>query len=474
MRRISCLFGQLGSIFLLEAVDCLLRTSMLPKQYTLCRNVILRSEPQYYDSYSAFNYKTVQTQALNGAEMKALRFIQFRSATVEEVSKASGINQRDCTKLLKEMLKTGFVQVNADPPKVPLPQKMAPAPEAYSHFPIPFLSAPASVDFFITGRCNLHCAHCFADKVQRQNADLSLRDVDSILCQLERMGVLEVRISGGEPLLHGDITAILRLLGEKRFRVALLTNGTLLTEEIVLALKAANITPTVSLDDSLPEEHDLFRGVKGAHERTLEGLKLLKKHGIEYGINCCLNKKNLGRYQDIIDLAAKYGASRIALLDLKPIGRMNSNAEWMPTNSDYEDTLKRLFVARAKNRKIEVSVDAFLHCYPMQESVALAKRGTVSCRAGISRLSIGCDGGVYPCNFVVSDLRWKMGSLAEESLEQIWFSPNWLFFRGQTKLGSLRKCGDCKDLKRCNDFYCRLLPYAVSGDELDAPPKCGN
>jgi radical SAM protein with 4Fe4S-binding SPASM domain len=203
-------------------------------------------------------------------------------------------------------------------------------------------------------------------------------------------------------------------------------------------------------------------------------MTLLQKHGVMYGINCCLNKKNLNRIQDIIDLSTEYGASRIAFLDLKPIGRMRNNTEWLPSNAEYEAALKKLFVARAKNPEIEVSVDAYLHCYPMQESVALAKKGVVSCRAGISRASIGYDGTVYPCNLVVGDPRWAMGNLKEASLEQIWFMPKWLFFRGQTKIGDLKDCGGCKNRGGCLDLYCRLLPYAATGDVYSAHLKCRN
>jgi radical SAM protein with 4Fe4S-binding SPASM domain len=445
---------------------------MLPQKFSLCSTVILRSEPQYYDSYTAFNYKTVQTKALTEAESKALAHIYEKPADLEEIAVESGMKQKDCEKFLKKMTKLGYIQLNADTQMVKPPRKIKVNPEHYKRFSIPFLSAPASIDFFITSRCNLSCAHCFANRSQQEKTDLPLKDIDSVLNQLEQMGVLEVRITGGEPLLHREITKILQLLGEKRVRKVLLTNGTLLSEEIVLVLKASGITPTVSLDDSEAEEHDHFRGVKGSHERTLEGLKLLQKHGVQYGINCCLNQKNIDRYQNIINLAAKYGASRIALLDLKPIGQMSNNPTWVPSDKDYQAIFKRLLVARAKNRKIEVSLDAFLHCYPMQESILLAKKGVVSCKAGISRLSIGSDGSIYPCNFVISDNRWNMGNIKNEPLADIWFSDKWRFFRGQTKLNTLSKCKDCKSLKYCNDFYCRLLPYTVYGDELSPPPKC--
>ena len=344
-----------------------------PTKYTLSPDVILRAEPQYYNSYSAFNYKTVQSRVLTQEEMKALQYIQTRSATLEEIAAASGLKHKALEKFLKELQKQGFVQVNQQPQVSMAPPPVN--PEAYHNFPIPFLSAPSQVDFFITSRCNLHCAHCFAEVKTHQATDYPLKELEAAFKMLEQAGVLEVRVSGGEPLLHGDVFGVLELLGQSRFRKVMLTNGTLLTQEIVLALKVAGVTPTVSLDDSDAETHDSFRGAEEAHRRTLEGMKLLQKLGVEYGINCCLNRKNLNRIQDIIDLASEYGASRIAFLDLKPIGRMRGNTEWLPTNSEYEAALKELFIARAKNRKIEVSVDAYLHCYPLQESTALAKKG---------------------------------------------------------------------------------------------------
>ncbi len=445
---------------------------MLPQKFSLSSTVILRSEPQYYGSYTAFDWKRVETISLTEAELKALECIYAKQAEIEEISKESGMKRKDCEKFLKQMAKSGYIQVNSDLSKVKSPERVKVNPELYRKFPIPFLSAPASVDFFITSRCNLNCAHCFADKSQQEKADLPLNNIQSIFSQLEQMGVLEVRLTGGEPLLHQEITKILPIFGEKRFRKVLLTNGTLLNEDIVMMLKVSEIIPTVSLDDSEAEAHDLFTGAKGAFERTIEGLKLLQKHGVHYGINCCLNKRNLDRYEDIIDLAIKCGASRIAFLDLKQVGRMGNNPEWGPSDEEYQGIFNRLLVARAKNRKIEVSLDVFMHCYPMQESVLLAKKGIVSCKAGISRLSIGSEGSVYPCNFVLSDTRWNMGNIKRERLSDIWFSDKWLFFRGKTILSSLNVCKDCKKMKHCKDFYCRLLPYSVCGDPLSPPPKC--
>jgi sulfatase maturation enzyme AslB (radical SAM superfamily) len=305
---------------------------MPPAKYSLSPDVILREEPQYYSSYSAFNYKTVTSITLDEAEAKALRYIQTKAASAEEISKNSGLTPKVCEEFLRQMYKHGFVQINKAPPAATMLLQVD--TEAYRSFPVPFLSAPAQIDFFITSKCNLHCTHCFAEVKTHQATDYPIDELQTAFAMLERLGVLEVRISGGEPLMHAAILPALELLGKAKFRKILLTNGTLLTAEITRALKAAGVTPTVSLDDSDATAHDSFRGTRGAHKRTIDGLKLLQKGGVEYGINCCLNKKNLNRIQDIIDLAAEYGASRIAFLDLKPIGRMRNNTDWLPATAN--------------------------------------------------------------------------------------------------------------------------------------------
>jgi radical SAM protein with 4Fe4S-binding SPASM domain len=286
------------------------------------------------------------------------------------------------------------------------------------------------------------------------------------------MGVFEVRINGGEPLSHREIRRILPNLKQRRFRKVMLTNGTLLDEETALLLKESGIIPTVSLDDSVAEGHDLFRGVKGSFERTIEALKILRKHRVPFGINCCLHKNNLCRYEDVIDLAVEHGACRIAFLDLKPVGRMRNHRDWVPSYGDYEELMKYLEAARIRHKGIDVSLDVFTHCFPMRESVLEARKGYVSCYAGKTRLSIDSAGLVYPCNLVLSDPQWIMGDTREEKMWDIWFSEKWSFFRGKVKINDLRKCKSCKNLKKCDDFYCRLLPYSSDGDLFGPHPKC--
>jgi radical SAM protein with 4Fe4S-binding SPASM domain len=434
--------------------------------------VVLRAEPQYYGTYVAFDYVKAQTEFLDKDEFRILECLYGRAAGIEEVARETKISYGKCAKFLNRAIKAGLVGKSEIATEVFSARSEGISSEVFARFPIPFLSAPSSVDVFVTSRCNLRCVHCFS--AAEVSVDLSLGDLKSIFDQLETMGVFEVRINGGEPLLHPGIGEILQMLEHRRFRKVILTNGTLLSDEIAMQLKKANVTPTVSLDDSEAQGHDLFRGVEGAFLKTLAGIRILQKNKIQYGINCCLHAKNLNKTESMVNFVANLGAYRIAFLDLKPLGRMGIHKEWVPPQREYAKVLTQLLTIKAKQRRIDVSLDAFLSCSVLRESVFEAKKGYVSCKAGRTILSIFSDGLVYPCNSVVGDPRWKMGNLENETLLDVWFSKNWAFFRGAVKTGDLMKCHNCKEMKRCLDFYCRLLPYATTGDVFGPSPRCAS
>lgn len=444
----------------------------MSSKLSLGSTVILRCEPQYYETYAAFNYVKTETEFLNEDEFKILEYLYGRHADAEEVARETKTSYGECAKFLKRMIQLGYVRTDRVTRETLPPKRTKVSRELFEKFSIPFLSAPASVDVFITNRCNLKCVHCFSNRKERNVQDLPLNELMFIFDQMEKMGVLEVRINGGEPLMHPAIDKILLALGTRRFRKVIITNGTLLNDEIAKLLKKSNVIPTISLDDSDADGHDLFRGTNGAFKKTLGGLKILQKNKVQYGINCCLHAKNLHKYESIIKLSANNGACRIAFLDLKMVGRMKDHKEWIPSYIEYEEALASLMMVKSKYREIDVSLDVFLSCHPLRESILEARKGYVSCRAGKTELSICSDGTVYPCNLVIGDPEWNMGNVRAETLFDVWFSRNWAFFRGAVKTNDLKECRDCRDLRRCRNFYCRLLPYVTTGDAFGPSPKC--
>ncbi len=449
----------------------------MPKRFRLNPSVILRSESGY-GTCVAFDHRRAETAFLTQNEYKILDCVAIKDSDAMEVSREIGATRKECESFLHRMLKMGFViedgQSGHDGDvKARFVEKEGNNSEMRTRFPLPLLSAPTTVDVFITSKCNLNCVHCFAN-VDEARDELPFAEVRSVFDQLERMRVFEVRINGGEPLLHPNIREILSDLEERKFRKVMVTNSTLLNDDITDLLAKSEVIPTISLDGSNAEEHDVFRGARGSFDRTIKALSLLQKREMEYGINCCLHTKNINKCREITDLAIRHRASRITFLDLKKVGRMKANLSWVPTHKEYERAMIELVATKVKRRnRIDVALDTYLHCRPLTETMREAEKGRyVSCPAGRMRMSISSDGAVYPCNLVISDERWTMGNIRDAQLSDIWYSNRWLPFRGGTKIDDLWKCRNCARLAKCEDFYCRLLPYADTGDFLAPHPSC--
>ncbi len=435
--------------------------------------VLIRDEAQYYNKFVAFNYDKVETIFLSDLEYRLLKCINDASKKLEEISSSMNLDISRSKDMVQNLIEKGLITETEGKVKLGFVTNEKHS-ESSGKFKIPFLSSPISVDIFITSRCNLRCVHCFSADDKKDKNDMAFMDLTSLFDQLERNVVFEVRLNGGEPLSHPRIKEILKDLGKRRFRKVMITNGTLLTVNIVKLLKSSGVIPTVSLDDSIAEEHDRFRGIMGSHEATLKGLKLLKENQVQYGINACIHRGNRRRFHKIIELAKNYGAYRISFLDLKNTGRMKKNPEWFPSNKDYQRMLPALNLAKKMFEEIDVSYDVFLHCHPLQESVHEYGKGFVSCSAGKSRMSIDTDGFVYPCNMVISDPKWYMGDVFQEKIQEIWFNEKWSAFRGGVKIDDLPACNLCSRKSSCIDLYCRLYPYATTGDFFAPHPNCPN
>jgi MoaA/NifB/PqqE/SkfB family radical SAM enzyme len=385
--------------------------------YGLDPNVVLRFEPQFYSTYAAFHCRRVETCFYPRWQFEVLDDLARQPSNVEETPLARNIDKDKLRGFLDSQLQSGFVVVGnqENPSPVHVPARVS--PDAFDGFPSPFLSAPSTVDVFLTRACNLKCSHCFSQGGRPLKNELSLEEWVSVFNQLDEMGTLQVRLNGGEPLMHPRIYDILAHLNHVRFRKVILTNGTMLNEKVIDALINADITPTVSLDGPTARIHDDFRGVPGAFDRTLRALGLLREKRMTYGINTCVHSGNIWEIEDMVQLAIKFGAARIGLLGLIESGRLATTKKNIVSEPEYVLlNLGLLRVVRKYGAKIQISETIVSHGVPIEN-------------VGVFACSIDSDGGVYPANRVLGDAKFRIGSLRESTLREIWFSHGWIPFR---------------------------------------------
>jgi radical SAM protein with 4Fe4S-binding SPASM domain len=165
--------------------------------------------------------------------------------------------------------------------KIPLPS------------PIPSLRY---LEFQITDRCNLHCRHCYIGNGLHQ--DLPLEKIFKVLREFEEIQGLRLLLSGGEPLLHPHFWKINEILRDYPFRSVLLSNGTLITEDIANRLRFHEVQ--VSLD-GMKEGHESIRG-EGTFGKTLQAIDNIQDANIRVSVATMIHRRNLKEFDRLASL----------------------------------------------------------------------------------------------------------------------------------------------------------------------------
>src|SRR5512140_1940823 len=180
---------------------------------------------------------------------------------------------------------------------------------------------PRLVFWEVTKGCNLRCIHCRATATELSSpTDLPTEKAKSIIDQIAGFGDPILVLSGGEPLYRKDIFELARYATEKGLRVALATNGTLVTKEIAQKIVDAGVKRvSISLDGANAETHDSFRGIPGAFDAAIYGFRNLKELGMPVQINMTIAKHNAVELPKVLDLVRNLGADALHTFLLVPV-----------------------------------------------------------------------------------------------------------------------------------------------------------
>ncbi|MCJ7515516.1 MAG: radical SAM protein [Dehalococcoidia bacterium] len=341
----------------------------------------------------------------------------------------------------------------------------------------------------ITRSCNLFCAHCRSSSTSETFKDeLSTEECRRLIDAIAEIGKPVIILSGGEPLLRRDLFQIAGYAIDKGLRVAMGTNGTLITSEVASKLKAVPISRVaVSIDFPTPELQDNFRGQSGAFKSAVSGIALLRQAGIEVQINSTITRLNMKYLNELLELALKYGAVAFHPFMLVPTGRGKGLEKIAMSSEEYEQTLNwvndrqkelgnRIFfkptdaphyqrIVRQKAKESNMNVT--LHgrkpaATGGNEAMDSMTRG---CLAGISFCFISHRGKVQGCGY----LDVEAGNIRDRSFKQIW-EESALFSQLRDLSNIKGKCGACEYKYICGG--CRARAYESTGDYLEAEPYC--
>ncbi len=190
---------------------------------------------------------------------------------------------------------------------------------------------PITLQFELTGQCNLKCKHCYN---RSGDADRDTLMTPEKWCELARQivsdgGIFQCIISGGEPLLLGEkLFDIMDILHDDGTSFVVISNGLLLTKKFARRFnKYRYFWFQISIDGSTAQLHDEFRGVEDSFNRAVNGALEISDLGIPLVIAHTVTPKNLAHVEEMIQLAYNLGANSIILGEVMPSGRAYEHAE---------------------------------------------------------------------------------------------------------------------------------------------------
>lgn len=193
------------------------------------------------------------------------------------------------------------------------------------------MNYPITLQFELTGQCNLACKHCYN---RSGDSDRETLMTPEKWCELARQivddgGIFQCIISGGEPLILGDkLFDIMDILHDDGTSFVVISNALLLTKEKVQRFaKYRFFWFQISIDGSDAETHDTFRGVKGSFEKAVNGALEISNAGIPLVIAHTVTPANLSKMEVMVNLSYQLGANSIILGEVLPSGRAYENAE---------------------------------------------------------------------------------------------------------------------------------------------------
>ena len=342
---------------------------------------------------------------------------------------------------------------------------------------------PESLDLNITNRCNLRCSYCsHFTSAGDTDTDLSTEEWLMFFRELKDCAVKEVCLAGGEPLIREDLRELINGIRDNRMRFSILSNGTLITEELIDFIKSTGRCNSfqVSIDGPGPESHDVFRG-RGTFERALAGLKVLIKHKIQATVRVTIHKFNYKELDKVAELLLEdVGLPSFSTNTAGHVGLCRENKDAIQLNAEeYSLTITKLFELNKKYAgRIQAQAGPLAsgaHWKEMQRAFDANEAGFSSCGylrscGGVfSKLAVRSDGIMIPC---IQIPHVELGRINKDSLREVWLNHpelKRLRDRRDTSLKDFEFCKDCKFIPYCRGG-CPALAYTLTVNENNPSP----
>jgi len=345
------------------------------------------------------------------------------------------------------------------------------------------MKTPRSVDLAITNRCNLRCTYCsHFTSAGDVGEDLPREEWLTFFEELNRCAVMEVILQGAEPFCREDIKELIQGIVRNRMRFNILSNGTLISEEIAAFLASTGRCDgvQVSIDGSTPKTHDACRG-QGNFLRAMEGIKILQRHGAPVSVRVTIHRHNVKDLEDVARLLLEeIRLSSFSTNSASLMGLCRYNAEEVQLTVEERsfamETLLRLH--EKYNGRISANAGPLadakmwleMEKARQERKERMPGRGCLTgCGGPMSKLAVRADGVIVPC---IQMSHIELGRINRDDLHEVWENHpelNRLRERRNIPLSDFEFCKGCDYIPYCTG-NCPALAYTVLGEENHPSP----
>ncbi len=343
------------------------------------------------------------------------------------------------------------------------------------------MRTPRTLDIEITARCNLRCRYCyFFNNPAVDYRELPADEWLKFFAELGSLGVMNVTLAGGEPFIREDLPVLLEGIVRNRMRFSLLTNGTLIDDEIAAFIASTRRCDCVqvSVDGSCAEIHDSCRG-KGSFDGAIRGIRTLQRHRVNVAVRVTIHRNNVNDLENIAHLlleeldlpgfstnsAGYLGTCRLNAADvlLNVQERQSAMVTLLRLTEKYNGRISANAGPLTDGRMWHRMEEAWA-----QNAPAFHNGGRLTaCGCPSNKISVRADGAIVPCSMLA---HMELGRINHDSLAEVWqhsSALNQLRNRHTIPLTGFEFCASCSYIPYCTG-NCPGLAYTLTG-KVDHP-----
>lgn len=236
---------------------------------------------------------------------------------------------------LQQFVDCGLVSVSAEP--LPLEED-----QRFCFYENRFIQ---QIMWSVTGACNYRCRHCFVDGPGYRDHGLAAQEALAVIDQMAACGVMQVELTGGEPLVRPDWWQLVDRLCEHHIYISqIYTNGALVNDAFFAEMEKRHLSPVLTFSfDGVNGWHDWMRGLQGAEETTLRAMEAAVKHGFTVYAGMCLHRGNEKELPETVKKLAAMGVAglNVSGVTMSPLWQQHqegcamSEKEYLQACMDY-------------------------------------------------------------------------------------------------------------------------------------------